>query len=352
MVESKGDTFQPEGLAERERTILSAVVELYLASGEPVASRQIAEREGERWSSATIRNVFADLEADGWLSQPHTSAGRVPTLEALRLYVQQVQTPAELSREDEEQLQRALIGAPLGQEMLERACQFLSAVSQRIGLVAVAPLADPGLRHIRFLRLTDRRVLAVLMASDQQVRERVVRVPEDYSQENLDAAARFLNGSFPGWKLERIRRELMRRVSEDRAAYDQLLQRVLVLYHSGVLELQDSGQVFVDGASNLVALLHGHERLAEILKALAAKEKLLALVSGICEPTPAGGGEAQGVRIQVGLDELPEFSLVAAPYCTPEHLHGTVAILGPARMEYERAAGAVWRVREIFSQVI
>lgn len=348
MTESKGDRHQ---LSDRERAILASVVELYLESGEPVASRHVAEQHGERWSSATVRNVFAELEAGGWLAQPHPSAGRVPTIEALRMYVGQLPLPTALSNADEEQLQRMLAGAE-GSELLARACQFLSSFSRRIGVVAVAPLTDPMLKHIRFLRLSERRVLAILVTDDEQIRERAVRLPEDYGQEELDQVARYLNAAFSGWKFERIRRELLRRVSEDRAAYDRLLQRVLVLYHTGVLQLQDAGQVFVEGTSNLVPLLEDHQRLAEILHALAAKEKVLALVSGICEQLNEGGSAQAQLRIQVGLDSLPDFALVAAPYCTPEHLHGAVAILSPARMEYERAAGAVWRVREIFSQVI
>lgn len=349
MTDIKGDRSQE--LNERERTVLASVIELYLDSGEPVASRHVAQQQGERWSSATLRNVLARLEEGGWLAQPHPSAGRVPTLEALRVYVGQLPAPTNWSAADEEQLRQTL-GAAEGPELLARACQFLSAFSRRIGVVAVAPLADPGLKHIRFLRLGERRLLAILVAADDQFRERVVRVPGDYRQEELDQAARFLNANFAGWKLERIRRELLRRVSEDRAAYDQLLQRVLVLYHSGVLEMQDSGQVFVEGAGNLVPLLESHERLAAILQALEEKEKVLALVSGIAEENGEAPGGAPAVHIQVGLANLPDFALVAAPYRMPDQHRGAVAILSPARLEYERAAGAVWRVREIFCQVI
>lgn len=357
MTENTGDGRR--ALNEREKSVLASVVALYLESGEPVASRQVAEQQEEKWSSATIRNTFALLEAEGLLAQPHTSAGRVPTPEALRFYLQDLRVPAALSAEDEAALRRALMDARGGdaeRDLMTRACQFLSSMSSWIGLIAVDPLADPELRQIRFLRLTERRVAAILVAADHQVRERVALLPEDYTQEDLDAAARFLNESFSGWHLERIRRELSRRIQEDRAAYDRLLRRVLVLYHCGVLALRDGGQVIVDGASNLVALLHSHDRLAEILKALEAKERLLALVTEICsggassqEPALSLGPDAV-VRIQVGLGPaMPEFSLVAAPYHTPAHLTGAVAILGPARMEYERAAGAVMRVRRVLS---
>lgn len=359
-------------LTVREQAVLGVVLDLYLRSGEPVASRHVAEAGmdlgAEHLSSASIRNVFAALEASGYLFQPHTSAGRIPTLEALRQHVRHLPAPEPLAAAEEARLQALLGGgdapgdAELSEEArLERACQFLSEVSRRIGLVAIAPWDDPELREIRFFRLSGHRVLAVLAASDRQVRERVARVPEDYSQEELDTAARFLNASFSGWTLERIRRELIRRVDEDRAAYDRLLQRVLVLYHCGVLRLRDTGQVFVEGASHLVSLLRDHDRLAEILSALAAKERLLALVQQIVPPGGASepaspwarsGGWAAAVRIQVGLEEagMADFGLVAAGYSTPEHRQGTLAILGPAYMEYGRAAAAVLRVRQLLEQ--
>ncbi len=369
--ESAPVSLAPPTLTAREQAVLGVVLDLYLRSGEPVASRHVAEAGmdlgAEHLSSASIRNVFAALEASGYLFQPHTSAGRIPTLEALRQHVRHLPAPEPLAAAEEARLQALLGGgdapgdAELSEEArLERACQFLSEVSRRIGLVAIAPWDDPGLREIRFFRLSGHRVLAVLAASDRQVRERVARVPEDYSQEELDTAARFLNASFSGWTLERIRRELIRRVDEDRAAYDRLLQRVLVLYHCGVLGLRDTGQVFVEGASHLVSLLRDHDRLAEILGALAAKERLLALVQqieprGESEPaSPFGrsGGWAAAVRIQVGLEEagMADFGLVAADYSTPEHRQGTLAILGPAYMEYGRAAAAVLRVRQLLEQ--
>lgn len=357
-------------LTAREQAVLGAVLDLYLRTGEPVASGHVAAMgsDPEHLSSASIRNVFAALEAAGYLSQPHTSAGRIPTLEALRQHVRRLPPPDPLAPEDE-QLLRSFLGriepnaeVELTEEMLlERACQFLSEVSRHIGLVAVAPWSDPSLREIRFLRLSSRRILAVLAASDRQVRERVARVPEDYSQEELDAAARFLNASFAGWTLERIRRELIRRLDEDRAAYDQLLQRVLVLYHCGVLQLRDPGQVFVEGTSNLIGLLRDHERLADILRALAAKEKLLELVQQLiplpaaspASATPASTHADETIRIQVGWEAagLPDFGLVAASYSTPEHRHGTLAILGPACMEYRRAAAAVLRVRALVERL-
>ncbi len=331
---------------------MRAVVGAYLSTGEPVASRTLAQQRSDGLSPATIRNILAALEDQGLLHQPHTSAGRVPTLLALRMYAQALSVqPRHLSAEDAERLHRALDGVNEGPDLLARACQFLSDVTQQMGLVLVAPWTDAGLKHLRFIRLTGRRVLAVLIAGDGQVRERVARLPEDYSQDELDAAARYFNAAFPGWTLQRIRRELIRRIDEDRAAYDELLKRVLVLYHCGVLEMQDRGEVYLEGTSHLLSVLRDHERMAGILSALTTREKLLGLLSGILE---ANQRDSSAVRIEVGLEQqnLPEFALIAAPYIASDLRGGTIAILGATRMEYERAVSAVCSVRDVFQRVL
>jgi len=352
MTESKPFPGELSELEGRDREVLVALLEQYLATGEPVASGRLAQQRNDGLSSASIRNTLASLEARGFLEQPHTSAGRVPSLKGLRCYVQQLAPPGPLAAADEARLQQSLVGSR-GPEMLARVCQFLSEMSSQVGLVGVAPWSDHGMRHVRFIRLADRRVLGVLEAVDGQVRERVTRLPEDYRQEDLDSAARYLNHHFSGWTLARIRRELVRRVDEDREAYDQLLKRVLVLYHCGVLEMQDAGQVYLEGTPHLVSLLHDHERLASILQTLHEREKLLALLTRMAEDGDAVGGDAT-LRVRVGLAEhdLPEMSVITAQYVAPDRTEGSIAILGPTRMEYERAVGVVARVRDVFSRML
>jgi heat-inducible transcriptional repressor len=343
----------PASIGAREQEVLKALIRTYLATGEPVASRVLAQQRDDGLSSASIRNVLADLEEAGYLFQPHTSAGRVPTLDALRLYVASLDRHSHLPMREEESLRRALEPSGDEQSMLSRACAALSQITHQLGVVAVVPWSDTGLREIRFFRLTDRRVLALLVTVDGQVRERVARVPEDYSQDELDTAGRYFSRHFAGYSLERIRKELLKRVAEERAAYDQLLKRVLVLYHCGLLEMRDAGRVYLEGTAHLVGILRHHERLSEIVAALAAKEKLLSLLTTLVHESHHGESEGE-IHVRIGLEEadLPEISLVAASYCTADHTEGAIGVIGPTRMEYDRAISAVSRARDLFNRVL
>lgn len=352
MVERHHEPGSEFDLNQREMEILTAVLQNYLGTGEPVGSRLLSEQGGSALSPASIRHVLAVLEDKGYLFQPHTSAGRVPTLQALRLFVRHLPA-ASLETVEAARIEHQLLHAQDWPALFAQATQFLSAVSEQMGMVAVTPWPDPGVKQMRFIRLTERRVLAVLISADGQIRERVSRIPEAYSQEELDAAAAYLNQSFSGFTLSRIRRELVRRIEEERAAYDRLLRRVLVLYHCGVLEMQDTGQVYLEGASNLASLLRDSERLAGILEALTEKQKLLDLLTGFSE----GGvelGEDGAILVRIGLENeaMPEFSLITAHYQAPDQTRGAIGILGPTRMRYDRAVAAVSVVRSVFSRVV
>jgi heat-inducible transcriptional repressor len=346
---------QPEG---RQAAVLQALVETYLATGAPVGSRLLAETQLTGICSATVRNVFGDLVRSGYLTQPHTSAGRVPTTRAIRWWLQQLDAPAPTTdTAAAQELEHSLRAAGDETTLWLRASEFLSESSQQVGMVALAPWRDAGLKYLRFFRLTDRRVLVILVAADGQVRERVGRVPEAYTQAELDEASRFFNQHFSGATLARIQRELWHRLEEERAAYDALLKRVVVLSHCGVLEAQDGGEVFFQGASHLAGMLDT-ERLAAMLEQLQQKERWLRLLTGLDRDASdewvewtqgESGGEARcWLRVRVGLDDnLPELSLISANYGS-----GAIGILGSTRMEYQRALGAVTLVREVCRRVL
>lgn len=351
-MDNKAEPKLDHGLNAREVEILTAVLEMYLGNGEPVGSKLLAEQGRSRLSPASIRHVLAALEEKGYLRQPHTSAGRVPTIAAIRLFVRLLPAPM-LATIEAERVQGQLLHAQDWPTLLGRATQFLSEISEQMGLVAVTPWPDPGVKEVRFIRLTERRVLAILIAADGQIRERVSPVPEPYSQAELDAAANFLNRSFSGYRLSSIRHELVRRIEEERAAYDRLLRRVLVLYHCGVLDMQDRAEVYLEGAANLAALLRDSERLASMLQALTEKQKLLDLLTGIPEGSVEVGEEG-AIRVRIGLDSesMPEFSLITALYQAPDRTRGAIGILGPTRMRYDRAVAAVAMVRSVFSRAL
>jgi len=345
-------------LAEREAVILQGVLDSYLAGGVPVGSRTLAEMRPDSPSSATIRHVLADLEQAGYLRQPHTSAGRIPTSKAICWWLERLATsgsghdPATLGDETF-RLERALLDASDEATLWRLASEFLSDVAHQVGVVTVKPWRDTGLKQLRFFRLTDHRVLAVLVATDGQVRERINRLPEAFSQAELDAAARYFNHNFAGSTLATIRRELRRRLEEERAAYDELLKRVVVLSHSGVLEMEDSGAVYLEGAQHLAGLLEG-DKLGELLAQLNQKERWLRLLAASDEAGPAKDTVELGqgaVRVQVGLEQMPECSLISSRYQHGSHA-GAIGILGSTRMEYQRALAAVAVVGELFHRIL
>jgi heat-inducible transcriptional repressor len=211
-------------IGEREREILTAIVETFIATGEPVGSRTLARSNREGLSPATIRNVMSDLADSGFLEQPHTSAGRVPSTEAYRYYVEQLTGKARLSNDDENIIQESFHGVSDVQEFMERTSHVLSLISRNVGVAVAIRGAKNALEHVYFSRLGDQKVLAVLVTRSGLVRDRVLRL--DLPQADLDAAARFLNENFRGWTMEAMRTELARRLEQERSEYDRLMTSV------------------------------------------------------------------------------------------------------------------------------
>src|SRR6266850_819791 len=211
-------------IGEREREILTAIVETFISTGEPVGSRTLARSNREGLSPASIRNVMADLSDSGFLEQPHTSSGRVPTTEAYRYYVEQITGKARLSDEDENIIQGSLHGIADVQEFMERTSHVLSLISHNVGVAVAIGGPKNALEHVYFSRLGDQKVLAVLVTRSGLVRDRVMRL--DLPQSELDAAARFINENFRGWTLQAVRTEIAGRLEQERSEYDTLMVSV------------------------------------------------------------------------------------------------------------------------------
>src|ERR1700675_1206824 len=238
-------------IGERGREILTAIVETFIATGEPVGSRTLARSNREGLSPATIRNVMADLADAGYLEQPHTSAGRVPSSEAYRYYVEQLTGKASLSQEDQGIIKDSLRGVSDVQEFMERTSHVLSLISHNVGITVAVGGPKNGLEHVYFSRLGDQKVLAVLVTRSGLVRDRVLRL--DLPQAELDLAARYINENFRGWTMESMRAELARRIEQERSDYDRLMNSIEQLYKQGALAAEAGTQVvFVDGAANWV----------------------------------------------------------------------------------------------------
>ena len=336
-------------IGEREREILTAIVETFIATGEPVGSRTLALSNREGLSPASIRNVMSDLADAGYLEQPHTSAGRVPSSDAYRYYVEQLTGKARLSTEDETIIQGSLQGVADVQEFMERTSHVLSLISRNVGVAVAIGGPRNALEHVYFSRLGDQKVLAVVVTKSGVVRDRVLRL--DISQADLDAAARFINENFRGWTVDAMRAELARRLEQERSEYDRLMMSVEQLYRQGALSADDGPQmVFVEGAANLVASEQDRQRLQEMLKTLEEKQKIIELLGAYLD------AKQEAVRVVIGLDQtLPSmrnFVLIGAPARVGGEVMGSLAVIGPTRIDYQQAITAVSYIARLFDKVL
>jgi heat-inducible transcriptional repressor len=336
-------------IGEREREILTAIVETFIATGDPVGSRTLARSNREGLSAATIRNVMADLADAGYLEQPHTSAGRVPSSEAYRYYVEQLTGKASLSQEDQGIIKDSLRGVSDVQEFMERTSHVLSLISHNVGITVAVGGPKNALEHVYFSRLGDQKVLAVLVTRSGLVRDRILRL--DLPQSDLDAAARFINENFRGWTMESLRAELARRLEQERGEYDRLMKSVEQLYKQGALTADESAQVvFVEGASNLVSGEQDRQRLQELLQTLEEKQKIVELLGAYLD------AKQEAVRVVIGLDEaLPSMRnlvLIGAPARVGEDVMGSFAVIGPTRIDYQHTMTAVSYIARLFDKIL
>ncbi len=369
----------------REQLVLTAIIELYIATGEPVASQAVARHfsHQEGLSSATIRNVMATLGETGLLEQPHTSSGRVPTAAAFRYYVEQITQPgrmaagtqsasmnaappssAPLSKLLREQIEESFSGVTSSNDYLERTSHVLALLSSGLGVALASSTAGQVLEHIHFSRLFTGRVLAVLVTQAGAVQDRVLALDRDLSHVELETAARYLNENFRGWPIERIRAEVARRIELEQAAYRQMLSSIEELCRKGALAGDETGPaIYVDGMANLIAAEVDRERLRRMLLALEAKQRLVELLTAYVD------GRQQEVRVVVGLDQIAHAGLdlagqdnasqamqnlvlIGAPARLGESNLGTVAVIAPTRIQYQEMIQAVRYIARLSERLL
>lgn len=354
---------------QREDLILTAVVESYIATGDPVASQSVARQQNrEGMSAATVRNVMADLSEAGYLEQPHTSAGRVPTSRAFRYYVEQLlhrETPhAALPQPAREQIQESMSGVATATDFFARTSHILALLSGGVGVALTAAEEKELLEHVHFVRLGPARVLTALVTTTGHVRDRLLMLEHDLASAELEQAANYLNANFHGWALERIRQELARRMEVEQNEYNRILASLEELWTKGAMDSATDPaanrrdpavdhrasrkSIFVEGVANLIVEEADREHLRRILMALEEKQRVINLLDAYVD------SRNTSVRVVVGLeDAMPEMHnlvLVAAPARRgPEHL-GTVAVIGPTRMQYASTIGAVRYIADYFAQ--
>ncbi|HZQ91247.1 MAG TPA: heat-inducible transcriptional repressor HrcA [Terriglobales bacterium] len=338
-------------IGEREREILTAIVSTFIATGEPVGSRTLARMNAEGLSPATIRNVMADLSDAGYLEQPHTSAGRVPTTEAYRYYVEQLTGRARISENDAGLIEDSLHGISDPQEFLERTSQVLSLISHGVGVTVASTGQRKALEHIYFSRLSENKILAVLVTRSGVVRDRLLRVEHDLSQADLDVAARYINENFQGWTMEAVRAEIARRLEEERSEYDRMMRSLEQLYRQGALAAEPSSQsVYIGGAANLVGNEQDTARLRQLLQTLEEKERVADLLAAYLN------AQQEAVRVVIGLEDamphMRNFVLIGAPARVGDEVRGSLAVLGPTRIDYEHTITAVSYIARLFDKIL
>ncbi len=335
----------------RNRQILADIVRTYIETGEPVSSRAISKRFEESLSTATIRNVMADLEDAGFLYQPHTSAGRVPTAAAYRFFAQEIASQATLSVEDRDWIRREMSAGASAAEITERAGHVLAEVSRGLGIVVSPPLSKTVLEHARMWLLPDGRVVVVLISPGGDTRDKVLRPSRPFSQQELDATADFLNRHYTGWTLEAIRSDLLQKLATERERYETIARSALTLCDPAVLSENPEPQIYVEGTAQIVGApeFASQAQLRELLQAIEEKHRLITVLNA-CIETP------EPVFVQIGVKDFSQagenIALISAPYSRYDRVQGSLGVLGPTRMHYERAMTAVAYVAQLFSEAL
>jgi heat-inducible transcriptional repressor len=353
-------------ISPRERLVLSAIIELYIATGEPVSSQAVARHfeNKDGLSSATIRNVMAVLGETGLLDQPHTSAGRLPTPRAFRYHVEQLQqssrasgsvgggqAAAQLSEHRREQIEDSFSGVSSPHQYLERTSHVLALISSGLGLALASSTAQQVLEHIHFSRLSVGRVLAVLVTKAGAVQDRLLAIDRELSFDDLESSARYLNENFRGWPLDRIRTEVARRVDAERLEYNRRLTALEELCRKGALAADAIGPtIYIEGMANLLAGELDRERLRQMLVALEAKQRLVELLNAYVD------ARQHEVRVVVGLDEampaMQDLVLIGAPARFGTESMGTVAVIAPTRIQYQEMIQAVSYIARLSERVM
>lgn len=340
-------------LSNRGREVLIALVRQFIATGCPVGSKAVASQLPVLVSSATIRSVLGELEEAGYLVQPHISAGRVPTEKAYRFYVDTMAAGARLSPDTERYIDQSLSsGGDRFERLMVTASRLLSEVSKNVGLVLAPALEEKLLEHIKFVNLPGQRVLVVIVSKPDLVENRVLHLEDQFTQEELDQAANFLNAEFHGWSLGTIRLEVFKRMEADKILCDRLLRNVATLFMWGTLSEEETGVLFVDGTAKILESPEytDVQKIRQLVKTLEEKAKLARIVAA-CLQVPDAGARILIGR-EIAEEQMEHCTLVVAPLHYRERTVGALGVVGPTRMEYDRAIGAVDYVAHLCSRLL
>jgi heat-inducible transcriptional repressor len=315
----------------RAQVLLKTLIERYIAEGQPVGSRALSRWSGLELSAATIRNVMANLEEAGLIASPHTSAGRVPTPRGYRLFVDTLLTVQPLDAGQTQELEGQLQpGQP--QRVLANAASLLSSLSQFAGVITT-PKRSAAFKHIEFMRLSDRRILLIIVTPDDDVQNRILFTSEDYTASQLIEAANYINQHFAGLSIDQAQERLQHELAEVKEEMGRLMQAAMAAGNQAMHERQET--VVISGERRLLEVedfSSNMGRLKQLFNVFETKTGLLRLLDA--------GSHAQGVQIYIGgesqLVPIEDMAVVTAPYTVNGRIVGTLGVVGPNRMAYER----------------
>jgi heat-inducible transcriptional repressor len=333
-------------LDERNRDVLKSLIQLHIATGEPVGSESVARVMSRQVSSATIRNIMAELERLGYLDQPHTSAGRMPTDEGYRFYVDTLISHRPLAAPEAAAIESRLRPADSPAHVMQSASTLLSQLSHHVGFVLAPHLAQSTLRHIDLVRLPYPRILAVVVSGAGLVAHRVIELEEELTQDELQTCANYLNLNFAGMSLIAIRARLVELMQEEKALYDSLLKRAFAVGEQAFAVEPDGSDVYLEGASNILEQPEFEDvsRMREVFRTFEEKSRLVKILNACL---------GDGVRITIGRENpepgLRTMAVVSAAYPVEGEPAWGVGVMGSTRMEYERMIALVDHVARAVS---
>jgi len=341
---------------DRKREIFATIVKDHIATGQPVGSFALARQSRENLSSATIRNICAELEDEGYLTHPHTSAGRLPTDRGYRFYVDNFIGSTKLSKSDAAKINERLLDEESlanPELLMERTSRLLSQLSHNVGIVISPASSRDILQHIEFVKLPDSRILAITVSSAGRVQDRVIRIEGEFTQDELNATSRYLVENFQGWTLAEIRDELLVRMSEEKALYDQFLRNAVMLCSQSLQE-GDQPDVFIEGASNIISQpdFADTERMRTLFRMFEEKSRIVKILN---ECIDSAKHEAVAVRIgsENRFADLRGCTVIASPCVYPGGAAAaSIGVVGPTRMEYERLIAVVDYVTKLFERAV
>jgi heat-inducible transcriptional repressor len=338
-----------DDLGDREREVLRAIVQEYISTGDPVGSSQLARRSEFDVSSATMRNVMADLEELGFLEKPHTSAGRIPTDQGYRFYVDTLLKLRDPAPKDRELIEQRIPREASVEETFQEASKVLHSLTHHAGIVLSPKPTAVSLHRIEFLRLRDDRVLAILVGRDGQVQNKLLTVNFEVTPEELVRASNYLSELLGKIAIDELRPRILSELAQEKAKYDALANKALKL-GAAATENQSAERVFIEGTGSFLDApeFADVEKVRALFRTLEEKHKLLALLDRVLR-----AGEMQiFIGAESEFSSAGDVTVIASPYGNRDQVFGTVGVIGPTRMNYQRVIPLVDFTAQVLSKML